>query len=96
MEGAWRGPFPLNGTTECELRLKSDRSATIQCDRGALVAAGHYDWDGSQLTIAFTAYTRGGEKATPPEPLAFKVKGAGNSVRAAYEGQVYEWNRHLK
>jgi len=86
----------LNGTKECELRLLENRSTTLQCDHGAVVAAGHYTWDGEKLTLTWTAYTRDRAKAPPPDPLSFKVKGEGNSMKAAHEGQIYTWSRHLK
>jgi len=74
----------------------SNRSATLQCDGTAVVAAGRYEWDGSRLTIRLSAFTRDGVKAALPEPFAFKVQGEGNTLRAAYLGEVFEWKRFLK
>lgn len=78
------------------MRLHADRSASVQCDGSAVVGGGHYAWDGVRLELTLSVLTYGGQKVAQPEPYVFKIQGEGNVLRAASQGQVYEWRRTMK
>ena len=96
MEGAWTGPFPLDRVRACEMRLKGDGSLAIECGGTAVVGGGRYRWDGSRLEVELSALAYDGRKVAKPGPIAFKVQGAGNVLKAAYGGEVYEWKRTMR
>ena len=95
VEGRWRGPFPLVGAKECDLSLRSDRTATIACDGTAIVGAGRYAWDGSRLSLNLPTMTRGGRVTKGEGPFEFKIDGRGNALSATREDVVYEWTRTI-
>lgn len=78
------------------MSLRSDHSATLQCDGTAIVGAGHYHWDGTMLSLDLPILTYQSRKVRRPDPLAFAVRGEGNLIRAEREGVVYEWRREMR
>ncbi len=68
---------------------------TVVCDGSAVVGGGHYRWDGSRLEVELAILTYDGYKVATPPPMAFRVQRGGNTLKAAYDGEVYEWKRTM-
>lgn len=96
VEGAWRGGFPLEGANVCEVKLRSDHSATVQCDDTAIVGGGNYRYDGQNLEIDLAILTYHGKKVESPKPYRFRVEGHGNVIRLRTEDRAYDWSRTIR
>lgn len=58
VEGAWRGPFPLEGAADCRIRLLSNRTFDLSCPDSGWVGTGRYTKAADRLEFSFEALTR--------------------------------------
>lgn len=82
VEGAWRGPFPLEDAKDCRIRLRNDHTFDLSCHSGRdWMGSGTYVHGGNSLTFDFRGLASNGHVARPkPLPICLGLTGGGNSM----------------
>jgi hypothetical protein len=97
LDGAWQGPFPLAGASDCRVRMLVDRSFDLSCQGDEWIGQGRYEMRGDLLTFRFERLSRRGEPTSARE-VELRAKREGNVLllaRPDQEHDTYRWERRL-
>jgi hypothetical protein len=97
VEGAWLGPWPLEGADDCRTRIYPNGQFDLEC-RQKTTYAGKGTWtrDGSEIRFQFSFLAKNGEKAREAPEISLRTHGSRNALFVGPSNervQPYEWTR---
>lgn len=98
LEGAWRGPFPLEKANDCRTRLYQDGTFDLSCrDRSSWKGVGRWKRKGQEVELVFSLLGEGEKKALQLPTVRFRLTGRGNEIELEETAgrNRYVWRRTM-
>ena len=96
-QGAWLGPWPLDGADDCRTRLYPNGRFDMQCRaKERYAASGTWLREGNTIRFDFTLFVRNGETQTIVKPIVLRTDGTCNTMfvgPVGERGEPFKWQR---